>query len=185
MSGPASKIALLDESFRARIAALVKERVTYGQIADIMNGELEEAGFDIRLSTSGISRYGKNLKDAHRHMSETHAFARQLALDLGEKEGDQTFDLIVEMLSHLMFKLMRSHTIEEAKEAFSTTDFMKLTIAIKNLSDAKMRDLGYKREVRTEALREAATLSARVAKEQGLSAEAAGAIKAKILGLKS
>ncbi len=68
---------------------------------------------------------------------------------------------------------------------FNTGDFMKLTLSIKNLSDARMKDLGYKREIRTEALREAATLSARAAKEQGLSAEAAGAIKAKILGLRS
>ncbi len=180
-----SKIELLDERFRTRIADMVKDHVSYEEIADMMNSELEAAGLDIRISRSSVGRYGKTLKDATRRLSETQAFARQLALDLGEKEGDQTFGLITEMLSHLMFKLMRSHTVEEAKEAFNTGDFMKLTLSIKNLSDARMKDLGYKREIRTEALREAATLSARAAKEQGLSAEAAGAIKAKILGLRS
>ncbi len=113
-----SKIELLDERFRTRIADMVKDHVSYEEIADMMNSELEAAGLDIRISRSSVGRYGKTLKDATRRLSETQAFARQLALDLGEKEGDQTFGLITEMLSHLMFKLMRSHTVEEAKEAF-------------------------------------------------------------------
>ena len=48
-----------------------------------MNAELEEAGLDIRLSTSGVARYGRKLKDTSLRLSETQAFARQLALDLG------------------------------------------------------------------------------------------------------
>ena len=179
-----SKIALLDERFRTRIADLVKDHVSYEDIARMMNAELEEAGLDIRLSTSGVARYGRKLKDASLRLSETQAFARQLALDLGEREGDQTFELMTNMLSHLMFHTLKDQTLEEAEKAFSTGDFVKMSQSLKTLTEARLKDITYRRAVKAEALREAADLSVKAVKEQGLSAEAAGAIKAKILGIR-
>ena len=105
-------------------------------------------------------------------------------LTWGEREGDQTFEPMTNMLSHLMFHTLKAQTLEEAEKAFSTGDFMKMSQSLKTMTEARLKDISYRREVRTEALREAANLSARAVKEQGLSAEAAGAIKVRILGIR-
>lgn len=173
-----SSIKKLEPEVRDAIAEKLQECASLNEILDMLEQE-----FGVVVSRSALGRHAKHYRKTVETLNNSREFARQLALDLGEKEGDQSFDLMTEMMSHLMFKALESQTVEDVKKAFNTGDFMKMAVAMKTLAEAKVKDINYKREVRIEVAKEAAAIAGDAMKEAGASAKGIKFAQEKILGL--
>lgn len=129
------------------------------------------------ISKSAFSRRSVRLKRrADRLAERDHIYAGIRETITPEKMADQ--DIV-------LGELLKSVVDELIDETKSAKDAKELTAAFKNVVSAQAMSAALKAKVKAEADRKLGEAVDMVAREKGLSAEAAEEIKAKILGVRT
>lgn len=174
-----STIDQLPDEVRSAIATHLNQFESLNDILDALKDD-----FGVEVSRSALGRYAQRHRKNFERLKEVREASRQLALDLGEREGDQTFELMTEMLSNILYQFVSGQMSGEDEDAaLNTGDFMKLAITLKTLAEAKIKDVNYRREIRQDVARQAAEAGGKAMREAGLSDALAEQIKNRILGV--
>jgi len=114
-------------------------------------------------------------------MREAARLADRLVADLGKAPEEKRGRLVIELLRTAIFRQLRRAEAEERET--EPAELVALARAIKELEAAEKMGIERELRIRREVAQEAAGLAAAAARKQGLSAEAAERIRARILGV--
>jgi hypothetical protein len=178
--GRKSSITGLDPEIKAEVDRLIASgRFTIDQVVT----KLRELGAEV--SRSAVGRYTKDFEEVARHMREARQVAASFAQSLGDIPDNDMGRALVEMLHHMIFKMMLSASGENAMVA--PEDLMRLAKALKDAAATNKLSVDLELKIREEVEKKTKDAAAKVAdkigREKGLSADTIGAIKAQILGV--
>jgi hypothetical protein len=155
-------------------------------------------GMSVEVSRSSLGRYTKRLATAGEKLRRSRAVAEALVRKFGDQPESKTARLNIELLHGAILDLFmveedQAADAEDGKKRGAglgdPMGAMLLAKALEHLTKASRHDVEFieKAEKRAadRATKEAATAAEKVARERGLSAETAEAIKATILGVKA
>lgn len=145
---------------------------------------LTEQGHEI--SRSSVQRYGRDLQEefeeAMGSVRKTTEMARAMADAVEDDEGhliDATARIVQEQLLKISLELRKS----EAKPEDSAHHLGKISKALSSLGRVSIAQKKHAREIREEALLEAANVVEDTAKAQGMDEEQAKFWRQKVLGI--
>jgi DNA-binding ferritin-like protein (Dps family) len=167
-----SKVKSLPKDVREALdEKLVEEGFqNYEDLADW----LAEQGYDI--SKSSVHRYGQEFEDRLEALRIATAQAKEITEQVGDDEG-ALGDALTQVVQEKAFGLLTSMEMEEQE-----VEFTSLMNAIARLQKASVRQKEFRQEMREKA-QEAADDAEEIARDEGLSDEAAEQIREKILGI--
>lgn len=171
---PKSSIATLDPELRSELDRLLAEgRFTLRQVV----AHMRELGVDV--SKSAVHRHKQTLDKIAKDIRMARAVAGAVQRDLEETDGSISRAL-VESIQALV---LRAQAEMGDDDEVDVKKVQALSMAVRDL-ETTLR-LSQDRELKIRALvaKEAASAANKVAKERGLSASVADAIKASILGI--
>ena len=190
-----SSIDLLPDGVRRQLQELLADRkVTQleavRRINDVL-GLMKEAGelpdeAPEKLSKSAVNRYFIDMDEAGRKLRESREVAEVWIGKLGAAPQGQVGNLVNEILRTLSFDmaLMLQRGTVDAESAPAVTGMLKdLALTMQRLENAANLNTAREKEIRKQALAEAAEQATSVAKKGGLSAEAVQTIRREILGI--
>lgn len=190
-----SSIDLLPDGVRRQLQELLADRkVTQleavRRINDVL-GLMKEAGqlpvdAPEKLSKSAVNRYFVDMDEAGRKLRESREVAEVWIGKLGAAPQGQVGNLVNEILRTLSFDmaLMLQRGTVDAESAPAVTGMLKdLALTMQRLENAANLNTAREKEIRKQALAEAAEQATSVAKKGGLSAEAVQTIRREILGI--
>lgn len=155
--------------------ALDKRLVQEGfQNYEEMSAWLAEQGYDI--SKSSVHRYGQEFEDRLDALRVATAQAKEIVSATGDDEGALS-DALTSLVQEKAFRVLTSMDMEEQE-----VEFTGLMNAIARLQRSSVQQKKLMAEMRQRA-REAADDAEHIAREGGLSDEAAAKIRDKILGV--
>jgi hypothetical protein len=144
-------------------------------------------GMGAKVSRSALGRYSMKFETVASKMREARELASTWAQQLGSIPDNDMGRALVEMLHHMIFKMMLERS-EEDGPAGDPLDLMRLAQALKNAALTNSLSVDLELKIRTETEKQTKTAAVKVVenagRERGLSAETIGAIKASILGVK-
>ncbi len=190
-----SSIDLLPDGVRRQLQELLADRkVTQLEAVRRINGVLglmKEAGelpveAPEKLSKSAVNRYFVDMDEAGRKLRESREVAEVWIGKLGAAPQGQVGNLVNEILRTLSFDmaLMLQRGTVDAESAPAVTGMLKdLALTMQRLENAANLNTAREKEIRKQALAEAAEQATSVAKKGGLSAEAVQTIRREILGI--
>jgi hypothetical protein len=124
-----STIQLLDPQVKTDLdKQLAEGRLTLDQLIELLEAQ------DVTVSRSALGRYRKNFEDTAAKLRESRETAKAFAQELGTVPNDEMGQMLVELVNTMTFRLLSS----EKSEKFNSGDIMKLAIALKSLSAAKV-----------------------------------------------
>lgn len=187
-----SSISRLPPEIRAEIGRLRDAGRTIDEILAHLRA------MDVAVSRSALGRHVKGMERLGEQLRRSRAVAEGLVRQLGDAPESRTARLNIELLHTAILDLfMRAGEGEEegvdedgrAALAGNPMGAMMLAKALEHLTKASRHDQEFIEKVEARAAarakREAAAAVDAVAKERGLSAETAAAIKAGIFGVKA
>jgi hypothetical protein len=174
--GRRGKVAMLPESEREEMNRWL---VSHG-FSDYpaLSRELAERG--IRISRSSLQRYGSQFERKLEALSLASAQAREVIAASPDREGTMG-DALVRMVQGEIFAVLR-----ECKGHFDKPDLARIARAVSDLGRTRVRQRQWSEEIgeRLENQKRAADGQiAEVAREHGLSPEAAQQIRKILLGI--
>lgn len=155
-----------------------------GAYIDTILDALHDEGH-IHVARSTLGRHIKNFDEMIERTREARAVAEALVRPLDDRAESRIAQANIEMMHSMVMKLVCGDGAFDAKEVHF------LARALKDLASAGKIDVSLQKEVRATIAREvaaqtehtAATVE-KMAAESGLSAEAAAAIRAEVLGIR-
>ena len=135
---------------------------------------LDEKGFDI--SKSSVHRYGQEFEDRLEALRIATAQAKEITEQVGDDEG-ALGDALTAVVQEKAFGLLTSMEMEEQE-----VEFTSLMNAIARLQKASVKQKKFRQEMREKA-QQAADDAEEIARDEGLSDQAAEQIREKILGI--
>ncbi|GGG30892.1 hypothetical protein GCM10010964_18530 [Caldovatus sediminis] len=187
-----SSISRLPPEIRAEIGRLREAGRTIDEILAHLRA------MDVAVSRSALGRHVKGLAELGEKLRRSRAVAEALVRQLGEAPESRTARLNIELLHTAILDLfMKAGEGEEegvdgegrAALAGNPMGAMLLAKALEHLTKASRHDQEFIEKVEARAAarakREAAAAVDAVARERGLSAEMAAAIKAGIFGVRA
>jgi hypothetical protein len=190
-----SSIDLLPDGVRRQLQELLADRkVTQLEAVRRINnvlGLMKETGelpvdAPEKLSKSAVNRYFIDMDEAGRKLRESREVAEVWIGKLGAAPQGQVGNLVNEILRTLSFDmaLMLQRGTVDAESAPAVTGMLKdLALTMQRLENAANLNTAREKEIRKQALAEAAEQATSVAKKGGLSAEAVQTIRREILGI--
>jgi hypothetical protein len=151
----------------------------YDAISDLINGLLEEAGYEIVLSRSGIHRYGQVVEQRIAAIKVATEQAKAITDAVGDDAGKMGSALISLVQEKAFDVLVRMTDIDPEE-----VNFEKLTFAIAKLNSAAVQQKKWQSEFE-QRLREAADSVEKTIKSAGLAADTVQSIRKEILGISS
>ncbi|ETR79273.1 hypothetical protein X566_01335 [Afipia sp. P52-10] len=178
-----------DEAKLWAFEQLRERKLSQLDILDGFNGQLKVAAFANGvtdppvISRSAFNRTALRVALLSRRLQETREIASVIAPKL-EQAGDESLTLMVaETLKTLIAEMLGNAGELSANGA--TAEMLMLTSrALKHAEEAKRISADGRRKIEIELRDRAVKAVDQVAKEKGLSDEAANAIKAKVLGIR-
>ncbi|MGZ9811271.1 phage protein Gp27 family protein [Pseudoroseicyclus sp. H15] len=137
-------------------------------------GELE---FDIPAFSS-FNRHSMRLARLSRRLDQTREIVRSLSGTFDASDADDLTIMTAETIKSLVL-----HMLSEGEEGLETKDVMQLASAFRQAAQAQSISTDRRQKVNAEFDRRVGDAVDTVAKAKGLSAEAAEAIRAEILGV--
>lgn len=177
-----SNIDLLPAEIRDALHELLRNpAITGTEVAMQVNTWLEALGSDLRVSKSGVNRYGQRMDKVGAKMQQSRQIAEMWIGKLGNAPQGQVGKLLNEFLRTMAFDAALE--MSEGETPPAPKMIKDLSLAVKHLEDAASVNEKRDREIRRQANEEAAKIAEKVGTEQGLSTEAVQSIKNKILGI--
>lgn len=174
-----STIAKLDPAIKAEVDKAIREgRATLDDIVQLIKGMGAEA------SKSAVGRYAVNAKKQMETYRQAQEVSKVWVQQIGEAPEGDVGRLVVELVRMLAFKSISA--MGEEEKGLEPEDLMFLAKAMKDLAGADKTAID--REINRQALQRqvkaAAEVVTKVAKKNGLTADAVQTIRAEILGIK-
>jgi|GEM_PF-189008 len=132
-------------------------------------------------SRSALGRYAQNFERTAARMREAKQLAEVWVGKLGHEPESKIGRLITEMLRTVAFQQLAAMGDDTA--AVESMDIMLIAKAIKDLESAEKISIDREIKIREQVAKEAAKVVDEAAREGGLSAERAGELRRKVLGL--
>lgn len=172
---PRSKVLALPPEVKD---ALDRELVRRGfQDYEGLEAWLEERGFNI--SKSSLNRYGQQFEDRLAMLRVATEQAKAIVEELGD-DGGAMGEALTAVAQEKAFQVL----MEMSVESIGDVDFDKLLRGVAQLNAASVQQKKWRAEVSRRAAAAASEVE-ELAREGGLSDEAAAQIRAKILGIAS
>lgn len=153
---------------------IVNENWTLDELVEL----IRSAGHEV--SRSAVHRYSQRIETATARIQHSREMAAIMAQEIGPNTMQtQQGQLIQEM----MHGMIMTHLADADDEKIAAKEIRALAAAIKDTAHAGAINEARELKIREEMAKQAADAVDDVAKSQGLSAETAKAIRAKILGI--
>jgi hypothetical protein len=174
-----SKITQLPPAIKAEFDRLLVEKnfQDYDFIIERLNGLLQDAGVEIRVSRSAAARYGQGFENKIAAIKIATEQAKAITDAVGDDAGKMGNALISLVQEKAFDVLVRMTDLDP-----ENVDFNKLTVAIAKLNNASVAQKKWQKELQQKAT-SAADEVVKVAKQGGLSEKTAEEIRKKILGI--
>jgi len=176
-----SKVTQLPAEIRERLDRELIDRGfgDYDAITDVINELLADAGYEIRLSRSGVHRYGQAVEDRIGALKVATEQAKAITDAVGDDAGKMGAALISLIQEKAFDLLIRMNELNP-----DDVGFEKLMLAIAKLNGASIQQKKWQSEIE-ERLRRAADSVEKAVKSAGLGADTVQSIRREILGIAS
>ncbi len=170
-----SSIDLLPDDVRDQLNELLRDRkVTQKEAVERINQILAAMQYPERLSKSAVNRYALRMEEVGRRMREGREVADALIGKLGSQPQGQIGNLVNEILRSLSFELSLKLTDGELdEESMPAAAGMLKDLALTTMRLEKAANLNVEREkeIRRQALEEAAEKVDKTARKAGVTPE--------------
>lgn len=179
-----SKIQLLPPEVKAWLdQQLVKHAFgNYDELTAELNTKLGAHGLEVTVSRTGISNYGKGLKDRIEKIKASTEAAKLMNETLDD-DGDALGMANIALAQDIIFQMMNRYDPDDTEQQISVKDLSGLFRALGNISRASLPQKKWAKQVRIELQRKKEAAAASIQAEAGLTDDQAAIIRAKILGI--
>jgi len=182
-----SSIDLLPQEVRDQLNAFLRDpAITQKEATERVNALLEEIGVKKKVSKSSVNRYAMQMEEIGAQLRESREIAKMWIGELGAEPQGKIGNLVNEMLRTIAFRLSmltQGSEIDEKNAGEIAKIGKDLSLMMMRLEKAANLNVEREREIRQQALVEAAETAEKITKQGGLSAETAEQIRKGILGL--
>ncbi|HAS63210.1 MAG TPA: hypothetical protein DCS35_11955 [Vibrio sp.] len=182
-----SKIDQLPDELKTQLNILLRERnMSQEQIRALINEEIDKQGVSDDpeyIKRNAMSRYALSFRKGMERYDQAQQMTKQWVQQFGEMPQTDIARTLIEIGKSQVFEF-QMQALEE-NETLDPKTMGQLALAIKRLQEAQTGSVKLEKEIRKQALEEAATEAETKAKQQGMSADGAKAIRESILGLRS
>ena len=151
----------------------------YDAVADMINGLLANAGYEMQISKSGLHRYGQTFEDKLSALRIATEQAKAITNELGDDAGQMGAALTSLVQEKCFSVLTKMENIDPEK-----INFPKFAEAVAKINNASVIQKRFQAEVQKKA-NEAAERVAKIATTGGLTGSTVQAIRKEILGIAS
>lgn len=182
-----SSIDRLPDDIREQLQELLRDpRVTQLQATEKINAVLEADGHEDRISKSAVNRYDLQMRAVGQRLQQSREVAEMWIAKLGSAPQGKIGNLVNEILRSLSFDLSLTAADMEldAENMPAVAGMLKdLALTTMRLEKAACLNVEREREIRQEALADAAEKAATVAKQGGLTQSTVQQLRSEILGI--
>lgn len=181
-----NKINQLPEDIKTQLNILLREgQMTQGDIREQINALIDEFGLssEMQISRNGLSRYSQAFHKGMERYQQAQEMTKQWVDKFGEMPQTDISRSLIEIGKSQIFEI-QMNALEEG-ETISPKVVSQIALAIKRLQEAQSGSVKLEKEIRKEAMEEAANTAEKTAKSLGLTSEGAKTIRDQILGLSS
>ncbi len=182
-----SSIDRLPTDIREKLQELLRDpRVTQTEATRRINAILEEDGSPERLSKSAVNRYDLQMREVGSKLRQSREIAQMWIAKLGATPQGQVGNLVNEILRTLSFDaaLWLQNGEIDAETAPAVAKMLKdLALTTMRLEKAANLNVEREREIRQQALEEAAKAVGEEARAQGMNEDQAEFWRRKVLGV--
>lgn len=154
----------------------------------MVNNLLESQNLELRATRSSLNRHAQKLEKVGRRMREGRQFADQLMAHVGADQQTQFGQLINQLLHGVSFDLavkLQDVDIEDPENMPVVVDMLKdLSLTGQRLEKAASMNAAREKEIRQQALEEAADTVEETARAMGQSEDDAKFWREKVLGVR-
>lgn len=183
-----SSIDRLPDDIREQLQELLRDpRVTQLQATEKINAILEAEGHDDRISKSAVNRYDLQMREFGQKLQQSREVAEMWIAKLGAAPQGKVGNLVNEILRTLSFDLsLKTSDMELDAENMPAVAGMLKDLALTTMRLEKAANLNVEREkeIRTQALEEAAKVAEDTAIQRGLAKEDAQYWREQVLGIR-
>ena len=182
-----SKIDQLPDELKVQLNILLRERtMSQEQIRDLINDEIDKQGLSDDpeyIKRNAMSRYAQSFRKGMERYEQAQQMTKQWVQQFGEMPQTDISRALIEIGKSQVFEF-QMQAIED-NETLDPKTMGQLALAIKRLQEAQTGSVKLEQQIRKQVLEEAADKAETKAKQQGMSAQGAKAIRESILGLSS
>ncbi len=149
----------------------------YLELTDELNAKLETEGQELSVSKTALYRFGSQFEERIAKIKQASMMAQTMAREIGTDDENTMNDALLKMVQQQLFDVLVQ--MQANPDKLSITAVGKV---IAELSKASVGQKRYAAEVRERVSAAAETVD-EIVKEAGISADTAGEIRAKILGI--
>lgn len=187
MGNQQSSIDLLPDEVRDQLNELLRDRrVTQKDAVARINQILDELDHPERLSKSAVNRYAIRMEKIGKRMRESREVADALVGKLGSQPQGQIGNMVNEILRSVSFDLslnLSDGEIDEENAPAIVSMLKDLALTTMRLEKAANLNVEREKEIRQQAMQEAAAAVEKISKKGGLTSETVQAIRSEILGI--
>lgn len=182
-----SKIDRLPDDVRSTLNMLLREgRMSQQDIMAEINAMIVELGVSEDpeyIKRNGMSRYAQAFEKGMEKYRQTQQMTEKWVQQFGELPQTDVARALIEIGKSQIFDFQMK-AIEE-DETIDPKTMGHMALAIKRLQEAQSGSVKLEKEIRKQAMEEAATTAETAAKSLGLTSDGAKVIRDQILGLSS
>ncbi|KJR98779.1 MAG: hypothetical protein VR65_19960 [Desulfobulbaceae bacterium BRH_c16a] len=186
--GKPSTIDRLPADILDRLQELLRDpRISQLEATARINEILEEDGHAERLSKSAVNRYDLSMRKAGEKLQQSREVAKMWIGKLGAAPQGQVGNLVNEVLRTLAFDLsLKLQDAELSEESIPGVigNLKALALAVQRLEASSTMNVKREKEIREQALQDAAKVVDQVATQHGLNAEQAAFWRKEVLGVR-
>lgn len=183
-----SSIDLLPQEVRDHLNAFLRDpAITQKEATERVNALLEEIGVKKKLSKSSVNRYAMQMEEIGAQLRESREIAKMWIGELGAEPQGKIGNLVNEMLRTIAFRLSmltQGSEIDEKNAGEIAKIGKDLSLMMMRLEKAANLNVEREKEIRQQALEEAAETVADTAIQRGLTKEDAQFWREQVLGIK-
>jgi hypothetical protein len=171
-----SKIDRLPPEVKTAIAQL-RER---GHTIDEILAHLGKLAPAAQISRSGLGRHVQELEKVAEKIRASREISEALVKQFGDAPENKTARLNIELMHSAVLKL----AAQDGDVTFDPKEVLFLSDALAKLAAAQKLDTDNTLRIRKEVMKQAEAAVDKVAKEEGLSADAVAKLKSRFLGIR-
>ncbi|MCG9624627.1 DUF3486 family protein [Vibrio mediterranei] len=180
-----SKIDKLPDDIKSQLNLLLREgRMSQQQIRDEVNELIVESGVDQDpeyIKRNAMSIYSQAFEKSMERYRQSQQMTKQWVTQFGEMPQTDIARALIEIGKSQIFDFQMKAMEEE--ETIDPKTMGHMALAIKRLQEAQSGSVKLEKEIRKQALEDAAETAEQVAKKAGLTSDTVKMLKAELLGI--
>ncbi|WP_154124179.1 DUF3486 family protein [Grimontia hollisae] len=179
-----SKVDQLPDDIKTQLNILLREgKMPQTEIREQINQLIDEFGLpeDQKLSRNGLSRYSQSFHKGMARYQQAQQLTKQWVQQFGEMPQTDISRSLIEIGKSQIFEIQMNAL--EADKPLDPKTLSALALSIKRLQEAQTGSVKLEKEIRKQAMEDAANVAESAAKAAGMTAAGVQAIKNEILGI--